>query len=147
MKEQYPPRHYGDGVRWHSTNGLHEGTVKYSYPVDPAGAVTLKKYKRGSQNRRRQDKKPVQKRRNPRTAMLNLQKLGDFKYYARNILSKSDMDETETPTFMANIIAKASRVSIKEAKDYVREVEKRGICSKEVSEEVCDLLDRFTKYR
>lgn len=79
--------------------------------------------------------------------MLNLQKLGDFKYYARNIISKSEMDETEAPTFMANIIAKASRVSIKEAKDYIKEVEKRGICSKEVSERVCDLLDRYTKYR
>jgi hypothetical protein len=79
--------------------------------------------------------------------MLNLQRLSDFKYYARGVLSNSQMDETNTPVFMANVIAKASRVSIQDAKSYVRDVEKQGVCSKEVSDNVCGLLDRYATYR
>jgi len=79
--------------------------------------------------------------------MLNLRRLGDFKYYARGVLSNSQMEETSTPVFMANVIAKASRVSIQDAKSYVKDVERQGICTKEVSDNVCGLLDRYATYR
>ena len=85
--------------------------------------------------------------RQPRTPMLNMRKLGDFRYDIREIVSKSQMDESLGPSFIAQVIAKASRISIKDAKNYVKEFEQRGSCSKRVSEDICSLLDRYTKYR
>lgn len=85
--------------------------------------------------------------RQPKTPMLNMRKLGDFRYDVREVVAKSQMDEATGPSFIAQVIAKASRISIKDAKKFVRDYEKRGECNKYVSENVCSLLDRYTKYR
>ena len=57
--------------------------------------------------------------------MLNLRREGVFKYDVREVLAESKVDEALASSVIANMIAKASRVSINEAKDYVREVESR----------------------
>jgi hypothetical protein len=83
----------------------------------------------------------------PRTAMLNLHRLGSFKYDLREILNASPMDKTTVPTVVANIIAKASRVSISETKDYIRDIEKEGVIDKIAADDSCALLDRYSKWR
>jgi hypothetical protein len=45
------------------------------------------------------------------------------------------------------VIAKASRISIPTAKEYAREQEAAGSIPKEVTGEICELLDRYSKYR
>jgi len=79
--------------------------------------------------------------------MLNVRRLGIFKYDIKEILRASQMDDTITQSFVAQVIAKASRISTKEAKEYIREVEKRGDYSQDVSDDICSLLDRFSIYR
>ncbi len=80
--------------------------------------------------------------------MLNLHRLGSFKYDLREILNASPgIDKTLVQSIVANIIAKASRVSIKETKEYIRTVEESGIIDKIAADDVCDLLDRYSKYR
>lgn len=82
-----------------------------------------------------------------RAPMLNLRRLGSFRYDIREVLSRSKVDEALASSVVANTIAKASRVSISEAKSYTREVQAQGGFDKEVSDAICSLLDRYSKYR
>jgi hypothetical protein len=48
---------------------------------------------------------------------------------------------------VANVMAKASRVSIEDAKKYVHDVEQSGGLDSEATECICILLDRYSRYR
>lgn len=95
---------------------------------------------------RKDDRKKVHPQ-TPRVAMLNLHRLGSFKYDLREILNAAPMDKTVIPTVVANIIAKSSRVSVRETKDYIREIEAAGTIDKIAADDVCTLLDRYSKWR
>lgn len=79
--------------------------------------------------------------------MLNLGKLDYFNWDLNEIMDASDMDEEKVNTFKANMTAKARQRSIKEAKDFVREVEERGDFSRETGDRLCRLLDRYSRIR
>ncbi len=83
----------------------------------------------------------------PRMAMLNIGRLGGFKYDLREIVRRSQIDESFAPSFIASIVAKASRISIQDAKTYVKETKDVGKYSDAVSNEICGLLDYYSKYR
>lgn len=102
---------------------------------------------RRSGSKRRNFEERTFKKDYTRVAMLNLSRLGGFKYDIREIFTDSDMDSAYASALLANIIAKASRVSISEAKDYVRAESVKGAYQKEVSDDICMLLDRYAKYR
>jgi hypothetical protein len=78
---------------------------------------------------------------------LNLRYLSVFKNLLRRILEDSSMNEDFTNAFIANLITKGSRGSLREAKDYVRSLVDQGIFKDETSKEICMLLDRNRKYR
>jgi len=78
---------------------------------------------------------------------LNLRYLSVFKNLLRRILEDSSMNEDFTNAFIANLITKGSRGSLREAKDYVRSLADQGIFQDKTSEEICMLLDRNRKYR
>ncbi|MFW3146430.1 MAG: hypothetical protein ACMUIE_06430 [Thermoplasmatota archaeon] len=80
-------------------------------------------------------------------AMLNLGKLDYFNYDLKEIMDSSDMDDNKRPSFMATLTARARQRSIKEAKDYISEVEERGDISRDLSDRLRRLLDRYSKYR
>ncbi len=82
-----------------------------------------------------------------KVAMLNLRAITPFKYHLREILGDSKLDEDFTNAFIANLITKGSRGSLSEAKDYVRDLEKQGVFTDAISNEICSLLDRHRKYR
>ncbi|MDD1773372.1 MAG: hypothetical protein LUQ14_01960 [Methanomassiliicoccales archaeon] len=79
--------------------------------------------------------------------MLNISRLGGFKYDLKEIIRRSQMDETFAPSFIASIVAKASRISIQDAKSYVKEAKDIGKYSDAVTNEICGLLDYYSKYR
>jgi hypothetical protein len=79
--------------------------------------------------------------------MLNLNRVTTFRYDIREIMSHYEIDEAVASTVIASVIAKASRISIASAISYVREQEEAGSVKKEVSEEICDLLSRWSRYR
>jgi len=99
------------------------------------------KYRSGGFKRQNEQKKAKRK------PMLNLGRLDYFKWDLNEIMEASDMDTEKINTFKANMTAKARQRSIKEAKDYVREVEDRGDFSKETSDKLCRLLDRYSRMR
>jgi hypothetical protein len=79
--------------------------------------------------------------------MLNLRSLDIFKYDLRHILKDSSMDEDFTRAFTANLITKASRGSLREAKEYVDELAEKGVFKDQTADKICRLLDRNRKYR
>ncbi|OPY32458.1 MAG: hypothetical protein A4E32_01039 [Methanomassiliicoccales archaeon PtaU1.Bin124] len=82
-----------------------------------------------------------------RVPMLNLRRINEFKYDIREALDSKQMDPAVKQTLIASVIAKASRQSIVEAKQYVRESQANGMVTKEVSDSICYLLDRYTKFQ
>ncbi|QLH74370.1 MAG: hypothetical protein HPY73_02150 [Methanomassiliicoccales archaeon] len=82
-----------------------------------------------------------------RVPMLNLRRIGEFKYDIRELMNGKEMDPAIKQTMIASIIAKASRQSIIEAKNYVKAAQTEGTVTKELSDNICYLLDRYTKYQ
>ena len=82
-----------------------------------------------------------------RKPMLNLGKLDYFNWDLNEIMAGSDMEAEKINTFKANMTAKARQRSIKEAKDFVREIEERGDFSKDTADRLCRLLDRYSRMR
>jgi hypothetical protein len=82
-----------------------------------------------------------------RQAMLNTHRLTPFKYDMNEILSGTQMDEAKSSGFLATLIAKASRQSTKEAKDFARTFLDAGDLTKDDFDRICRLLDKYSKYR
>jgi len=82
-----------------------------------------------------------------RQSMLNTHKLAPFKYDMNEILSASAMDPSKASSFLATIIAKASRLSTREAKDFVKTFLEEGDLTKEEHDRICRLMDKYSKYR
>lgn len=82
-----------------------------------------------------------------RQAMLNTHRVTPFKYDLNEIMSATQMDASKASSFTASVIAKATRISTKEAKDFVKTFLDSGDLTKEESDKVCRLLDRYSKYR
>ena len=99
----------------------------------------------------RNDNKSRRPRPNPgdrtRRPLLNLGRLDYFKYDLNEIISNAKIDENLVGSFKATIIAKSSKISIQAAKDYINEVQGREGITKETSEKICRLLERYTMYR
>jgi len=91
--------------------------------------------------------KPARPLESQKTSMLNLHRGNSFKYDLREILSQYEVNESTSASVLATVLAKGSRVSIESAKAFVREQEKAGAYPSEASEEICDLLDRWSRYR
>ncbi len=79
--------------------------------------------------------------------MLNVRRMGVFKYDIRAVLRDTRVDEALAKSIVANVIAKGSRVSISEAKSYIRDVEASGGLQKDASDYICQLLDKYTLWR
>ena len=79
--------------------------------------------------------------------MLNMSALPYFKYDLKNLLEKSKMEDNVKNSFIATLISKASRMSIAEAKDYVKEKSDEGVFEEDLLRPLLSLLDRFGKFR
>lgn len=111
----------------------------------PVGMTSMPAKNSSSPNSQRS--KPKTKEATKRQAMLNTHKLAPFKYDMNEILSVSQMDEAKASAFLASLIAKASRVSTRDAKDFARTFLDSGDLSKEEFDKIGRLLDKYSKYR
>ena len=82
-----------------------------------------------------------------RQAMLNTHRINPFKYDVNEVLSNSSMDPSKASSFLASVIAKASRVSSKDAKEFIKTFLESGDLTKEEHDRICRLLDKYSKYR
>ena len=79
--------------------------------------------------------------------MLNTHKIAPFKYDMNEILADTSMDPSKASAFLASLIAKSSRISIKEAKEFTKPFVESGDLAKEEYDRISRLLDRYSKYR
>ncbi|AIZ56965.1 hypothetical protein Mpt1_c10980 [Candidatus Methanoplasma termitum] len=91
--------------------------------------------------------KPKVKVSSKRQSMLNTQKLAPFKYDMNEVLSASAMDPAKSSAFLASVIAKATRVSTRDAKDYVKTFLDAGDLTKDEFDKISRLMDKYSKYR
>ena len=92
--------------------------------------------------------KPVRtKESTKKQSMLNTHKLSPFKYDMNEILNASSMDPAKASSFLASVIAKASRISTKTAKEFVKTYLDAGDLTKDEYDKICKLLDRYSKFR
>jgi hypothetical protein len=92
--------------------------------------------------------KPVRtKESTKKQSMLNTHKLAPFKYDMNEILSASRMDPAKASSFLASVIAKASRISTKTAKEFAKTYLDEGDLTKDEYDKICRLLDRYSKFR
>lgn len=82
-----------------------------------------------------------------RVPMLNLRMENVFRFDLNEILRNSNTDERYINSFIATLVTKASRNSIKDARNYVREKCEDGTVDKGVKGEILRLLNRYTKFR
>lgn len=95
----------------------------------------------------RKNKQQRTKKSTKRQAMLNTHRINPFKYDMNEILEASSMDPSKASSFLASVIAKASRVSTKDAKDFVKTFLESGDLTKEEHDKICKLLDRYSRWR
>lgn len=82
-----------------------------------------------------------------RQAMLNTHRINPFKYDMNQILETSAMDPAKASSFLASVIAKASRVSTRDAKDFVKTYLDAGDLTKDEVDKIGKLLDKYSRYR
>ena len=93
------------------------------------------------------NKQPKTKESTKRQPMLNTHKINPFKYDMNEVLSESSMDPSKSSAFLATVIAKASRVSSRDAKDFIKTFLDNGDITKDENDRMCKLLDKYSKYR
>ncbi len=79
--------------------------------------------------------------------MLSMHKVQPFKYDMNEILNETSMDPAKASAFLATVVAKASRISLKDAKEYIAEVVEAGDLTKEEQTRFNNLLQKYSKYR
>jgi len=110
-------------------------TYKNSSPNVPGASSSQKK------------NKAKRKESSKRQSMLNTNRMAPFKYDMNEILSSTSMDASVASSFLASIVAKASRVSTRDAKDYAKTFVESGELTKEEYDKMCRLMDRYSKFR
>ena len=125
------------------------GEVKKSRPVGkPSGGSYGGSDKSGSGgNKKSSGGKPRPKESTKRQSMLNTHKINPFKYDMNEVLGSSSMDPAKASAFLATVIAKASRVSTKDAKEFVKTFLDSGDLTKDEFDKINCLLDRYSKVR
>ena len=103
---------------------------------------TGNQYDKGKKNRPQRTKESTK-----RQAMLNTHRINPFKYDMNQILDASAMDPAKASSFLASVITKASRVSTKDAKDFVRTFQDAGDLTKDEVDKISKLLDKYSRYR
>ena len=115
---------------------------------DRVHKVVVNKPQQGNQfDKGRKNKPQRTKESTRRQAMLNTHRINPFKYDMNQILEASSMDPAKASSFLASVIAKASRVSTKDAKDFVKTFLEAGDLTKEEHDKICKLLDRYSRWR
>ncbi|MEM0343875.1 MAG: hypothetical protein QXJ32_03965 [Thermoplasmata archaeon] len=112
-----------------------------------SGEVRLAGYRGKHRGPRRDDYRRPQPCSRELTVMLNVGRMSSFRYDMKEVLRRHKIEGPAASSLMASVIAKASRISIDSAIEYIREQERAGACSRAASEEMCELLDRFSKAR
>lgn len=85
------------------------------------------------------------KRRAKRVKKLNMRRIDDFKWDLSHILN--DVDVENASAVKGAIYAKASKIGVREAKDYIWEKQREGTLERDVALRLTRLLSKYSVYR
>ena len=115
-----------------------------SYRGSSARATSNQRAKGPNSNRKG---KPATREAVRKQPMLSMHKIQPFKYDMNEILNETSMDPAKASAFLATVVAKASRISLKDAKEYIAEVVEAGDLTKDEQTRFNNLLQKYSKYR
>lgn len=98
-----------------------------------------------SRKRKRRTKSKPKPRRAKKVRKLNMRRIDDFKWSLSQILD--DVDDQNVSAVKGAIYAKASKIGVREAKDYIWEKQRQGVLEHEVALKLTRLLTKFSVYR
>jgi hypothetical protein len=78
---------------------------------------------------------------------LDLRKLNYFRYDAKEVFFSTDLEQRIWNPLCASIVTKASRISIKDAKEYINNLEEEKVITKETAIALIQLLDKYKRWR
>jgi hypothetical protein len=78
---------------------------------------------------------------------LDLRKLNYFNFDAKEILNSTDIEQKVWSPLLASIVTKASRLSIKDAKEYIYKLEQEEVLDVDTAKALSNLLDRYKRWR
>src|SRR4030042_1911970 len=82
-----------------------------------------------------------------RTRLANKQHASVFKFHLKEIMRDSDMSDEQKPTFVANVLLKASKNSIADAQDYIDARIKEGLLEQPIADSIMRLLEAYATRR
>jgi hypothetical protein len=82
-----------------------------------------------------------------RTRMLNVHHASVFKFHLKEIMRGSEMKDDYKPTFVANVLLKATKNSITDSQEYVDARVKEGLLEPLVADQIFRLLEAYTTRR
>lgn len=85
------------------------------------------------------------RKRTKRIRKLNMRRLDDFKWDLSKILD--DVDNQNVSAVRGAIYAKASKIGVREAKDYIWEKQREGVLEHDVALRLTKLLTKYSVYR
>lgn len=91
--------------------------------------------------------KRISKSSTRRHELLNMRNRQLFSFDIKEVLKATTIDPNTGAQFVAQVMARASRQGIDEAKDYVVEKQNEGIVDEALADQVLSLLDRYSRYR
>jgi len=82
-----------------------------------------------------------------RTRMLNVHHASVFKFHLKEIMRDSEMKIEQKPTFVANVLLKATKNSIADAQDYIDARVKDGLLEPPIADSITRLLEAYATRR
>jgi hypothetical protein len=76
---------------------------------------------------------------------LNMSRIDDFKYRLSKILD--DVDDQNASAVKGAVYAKASKIGVREAKDYIWDMQREGVIERDVARRLTRLLSKYSVYR
>lgn len=125
-----------NAVAYIDENGERRNKVVVNQPKE------TDQYDKSRKNKQQRTKESTR-----RQAMLNTHRINPFKYDMKQILDESTMDPSKASAFLASVIAKASRVSTRDAKDFIKTFVDEGDLTKDEADKMGKLLDKYSRYR
>ncbi len=86
-----------------------------------------------------------QKTQSNKNRKLNMARVSDFKWDLNQILNK--LPEDKAGLIRGPLYAKASKISVDEAKKFLKEKEEEGVIEKEIAIEILRVLTKYSKFR
>ena len=114
---------------------------KRTQSPEEGGIILAYKYR----GKRRDAKRPKKKTYVPKKKRLNLRKIEEFKFEMSDVLE--DLDPTLVGTIKGSIIAKADRIDINAATDFILEKEEEGLLTSDQVKRLGRILNHYSFYR